>query len=101
MTALNAFGIVSKPVPSYPGRPAPAGSSEAGSSEMHSRMATAYAGNHRPSSPAYFGAGGSPEQQSLIQPALSAELLQLLTDNPEELQRLVNLRNKSKTKKSD
>ena len=101
MTALNAFGIVSKPVPSYPGRPAPAGSSEAGSSEMHSRMAAAYAGNHRPASPAYYGSGGSPEQQLFVQPALSAEILQLLTDNPEELQRLLSLKNKSKTKKSD
>lgn len=100
MSALNALGIVSKPVPTYP-RPAPAGSNEAGSSEMHSRMATAYAGNHRPTSPAYFASGGSPEQQSFVQPGLSAELLQLLSDNPEELQRLLSLKNKSKTKKGD
>jgi hypothetical protein len=88
MSALNALGIVTKPVPSYP-RPAPVGSNEAaGSSEMHSRMGTPVAGNLRPPSPAYFSSGGSPEQQSEIQPVLSAELVRLLNDNPDELQRL-------------
>ncbi len=92
MSALNALGIVTKPVPSFP-RPAPAGFNDPGSSS--------YAMNRRPPSPANFGPGGSPDLQSEIQPALSAELLQLLNDNPEELQRLLNLRKKGKGKNSD
>ncbi len=100
MSALNSLGIVTKPVPSFP-RPAPAGSNEPGSSEMHSRIGSFPAVNLRPQSPANFGPGGSPDQQSEIQPALSAELLQLLMDNPEELQRLLNLKKKGKGKNSD
>ena len=100
MSALNALGIVTKPVPSFP-RPAPAGFNDPGSSEMQSRIGTSYAMNHRPPSPANFGPGGSPDLQSEIQPALSAELLQLLNDNPEELQRLLNLRKKGKGRNSD